>query len=179
MPVSKSALSVCCCLFLCAAASAQITITENDISRTVGDSFVFKICFDSTTVSVGAAGGPHTWTFDTASFSGSVVGSKIVNKDSTPLGGRFPDANIVIEQRSGPYAFWAYRKLDADQMLDIGAGMANAETIIGHAYTPPGINLDLPLTFGTQWQTTFGYTDTTSDTTQNRDLPGRHLPVPA
>ncbi|MCX6843402.1 MAG: T9SS type A sorting domain-containing protein [candidate division WOR-3 bacterium] len=167
MFVSKSALSVCCCLLLCAAAGAQITITEGDIPTTIGDSFAFKICFDSTTVSVGPTGGPHVWTFDTAAFSGMVVGSEIVDKDSTPLGARFPDANITIQQASGPYKFWAYRKLDADQMLDVGAGMANADTLIGYAYSPPGVNLDLPLTFGTQWLTTFGHTDTTSDTTQS------------
>ena len=61
---------------------------------------------------------------------------------------------------------WIYRKLDADQMLDLGVAMTNADTTVGVRYDPPGVNLDLPLTFGTQWQTTFGYTDTTSDTTQ-------------
>lgn len=166
MPVSKSALSFCCCLLLCAVAGAQITLTENDVPRAIGDSFVFKLWFDSATVSVGPAGGPHMWSFDTAAFPGMVLGSEIVDKDSTPFGARFPDANVTIEQASGPYKFWAYRKLDANQLLDIGAGMANADTSYAFSYNPPGVTLDLPLTFGTQWQTTFGYTDTTSDTTQ-------------
>jgi len=59
-----------CCLFLCAVAGAQITITKNDISTTIGDSVVFKtLVTGSTTVDVGPSGGPYVWTFDTAAFS--------------------------------------------------------------------------------------------------------------
>jgi hypothetical protein len=166
MSVSKSALSVFCCLFLCAVAGAQITITENDIPRTIGDTFVYKICFDSATVNVGAAGGPHVWTFDSAAFQGLVAPMAIVDNDSTPLGARFPDANVTLQMVSGPYGMWLYRKLDSTQMLELGVANSNADTIIGYVYDPPSVNLDLPLTFGTQWQTTFGYTDTTSDTTR-------------
>jgi hypothetical protein len=170
MSVSKSALSVFCCLFLCAVAGAQITITESDIPRTIGDTFVYKIGFDSTTVNVGAAGGPHVWTFDSAAFQGVVAPMGIVDKDSTPLGARFPDANVTLQVVSGPYGMWLYRKLGATQMLELGVANSNADTTIGHVYDPPSVNLDLPLTYGTQWQTTFGYTDTTSDTTQTVTL---------
>jgi hypothetical protein len=167
MPVSKSTLSVCCCLLLCAAAGAQITITESDISTTIGDSFQFKtLVTGSTTVDVGSSGGPHVWTFDTAAFSGLVVVNEIVDKATTPHGARFPDANIAIQQVYGAYGYWIYRKLDPNQMLDLGAAMSNGDTIFGFRYEPQCVNLDLPLTFGTQWQTTFGYTDTSSDTTQ-------------
>ena len=166
MSASKSVLTVFCCLFLCAAAGAQITITESDIPRTIGDTFVYKICFDNATVNVGAAGGPNVWMFDTAAFEGLVVPMAMVDKDSTPLGARFPDANVTLQMVFGPYGMWLYRKLDATQMLDLGAANSNVDTIIGNVFDPPGVNLDLPLTFGTQWQTTFGFTDTTSDTTQ-------------
>jgi hypothetical protein len=166
MPVSKSALSVYCCLFLCAVAGAQITITETDVPRTIGDTFVHKICFDSATVNVGATGGPNVWTFDTAAFAGPVAPMAVVDRNSTPLGARFPDANVTLQMVFGPYGMWLYRKLDSTQMLDLGAANSNADTVNGNVFDPPGVNLDLPLTFGTQWQTTFGFTDTTSDTTQ-------------
>ena len=91
MPASKSALSVCCCLLLCAVAGAQITITENDISTTIGDSVQFKVLVTgSTTVDVGSSGGPHVWTFDTAAFSGMVVVNELVDKAASPLGARTP-----------------------------------------------------------------------------------------
>jgi hypothetical protein len=168
MLVSKSALSVCCSLLLCAVAGAQITISESDISTTIGDSVLFKtLLTGSTTVDVGPSGGPHAWTFDTAAFSGMVVVNEIVDKATAPLSVRFPDANITIQQVYGPYGYWIYRKLDADQMLDLGMAMTNPAETMGVRYETPGVNLDLPLTFGTQWQTTFGYTDTTSDTTQS------------
>ena len=167
MSIRKLPLTVFCCLLLCAVAGAQITITENDISRTIGDSFQYKtLTSGSATVNVGSTGGPQVWTFDTAAFPGLVVVMEVVDKDSTPLGARFPDANITIQQVYGPYGLWVYRTLDADQMLDLGMAMSNGDTIFGFRYDPPGVNLDLPLTYGTQWQTTFGYTDTTSDTTR-------------
>jgi len=168
MFASKSVLSVCCCLLLCAVAGAQITITESDISTTIGDSVVFKtLVTGSTTVDVGPSGGPHVWTFDTAAFSGLVLVSELVDKATAPLGARFPDANIAIQQVYGPYGNWVFRSLGDSQMLDLGAVMTNATETLGVRYGTPGVNLDLPLTFGTQWQTTFGYTDTTSDTTQS------------
>jgi hypothetical protein len=166
MSVSRLVLSACCCLFLCAAASAQITITETDVPRTIGDTFVHKISFDSTPVNVGAAGGPNVWTFDTAAFEGLVAPMAVVDKDSTPLGARLPDANVTYQMVFGPYGMWVYRKLDATQMLDLGEANSNADTTIGHVFDPASVNLELPLTYGTQWQTDFGYTDTTSDTTQ-------------
>jgi hypothetical protein len=166
MLASKPALSICCCLFLCAAASAQITITETDIPRTIGDTSVFKFCFDSATVNVGAAGGPQVWTFDTAAFEGQVAPMAVVDKDSTPLGAWFPDANVTHQMMFGQYGMWLYRKLDPTQMLELGTANSNVDTTTGRVYNPPSVNLDLPLTYGTQWQTAFGYTDTTSDTTQ-------------
>jgi hypothetical protein len=168
MLVSKSALSVCCCLLLCATAGAQITITESDISTTIGDSAVFKtLVSGSTTVDVGSSGGPHVWTFDTAAFSGLVVVSELVDKATAPLNARFPDANIAIQQVYGPYGTWIYRSLSDSQLLDLGAVMIMPGDTFGARYETPGVNLDLPLTYETQWQTTFGYTDTTSDTTQS------------
>jgi hypothetical protein len=168
MLVSKSALSVCCCLLLCAAAGAQITLTRSDISTTIGDSVQFKaLVTGSTTVDAGSSGGPHVWTFDTAAFSGLVVVNELVDKATAPLGARFPDANITIQQVYGPYGYWVYRSLNDSQMLDLGMAMTNPGETLGARYETPGVNLELPLTFGTQWQTTFGYTDTTSDTTQS------------
>ena len=168
MLVSKSTLSVCCCLLLCAVASAQITVTESDISATIGDSVQFKVLVTgSTTVDVGSSGGPHVWTFDTAAFSGLVVVNEIVDKATAPFGARFPDANVAIQQVFGPYGYWMYRSLSDSQMLDLGMAMTNPAETLGVRYETPGVNLDLPLTFGTQWQTTFGYTDTTSDTTRS------------
>jgi len=168
MTASKLALSVCCCLLLCAVAGAQITISESDISTTLGDSVLFKtLVTGSTAVDVGPSGGPHVWTFDTAAFSGLVLVSELVDKATAPLGARFPDANIAIQQVYGPYGNWVFRSLSDSQMLDLGAVMTNATETLGVRYETPGVNLDLPLTFGTQWQTTFGYTDTTSDTTQS------------
>lgn len=168
MTVSKSALTVCWCLFLCAVAGAQITITENDISATIGDSVQFKVLvMDSTTVNVGSSGGPHVWTFDTAAFSGMVVGSEIVDKATTPFGARFPDANITIQQVFGPYGIWIYRNLSDSQLLNLGMGITSPGETLGARYETPEVNLELPLTFGTEWQTTFGYTDTTSDSTQS------------
>ena len=102
MLVSKSALSVCCCLLLCAAASAQITITESDIPRTIGDSFQYKIGLATARPSTSARpAGRNVWTFDTAAFAGLVAGMELVDKATTPLGARFPDANITIEQVYG------------------------------------------------------------------------------
>jgi hypothetical protein len=167
MSASKSVLTVFCCVFLCAVAGAQITISESDISTTIGDSVLFKtLVTGSTTVDVGSSGGPHVWTFDTAAFSGLVLVNELVDKATAPLSARFPDANIAIQQVYGPYGNWIYRSLSDSQMLDLGAVMTNATETLGVRYGTPGVNLDLPLTFGTQWQTTFGYTDTTSDTTQ-------------
>ena len=158
MLVSKSALSVCCCLLLGATAVAQITIAEGDIPNAIGDSFTYKVTLSEANVSVGSAGGPHVWTFDTT-FAGAFTGMELVDKANTPRGSMFPDANVAIEQVYGPYGMWIYRKLDVDRMLDLGMAMTNAAETLCFRYDPAGVNLDLPLTFGTQWQTTFGYTD--------------------
>jgi hypothetical protein len=168
---AKWAVLAISCLVLCATAGAQITLTENNIPRTIGDSFQFKtLITGSADVNVGSTGGPHTWTFDTASFPGMVVTMEIVDKATSPMGARFPDANVVAQQVYGPYGYWVYRKLDADQQLDLGMAMSNPDTLIGFRYDPAGVNIDLPFTLGTQWVTTFGYTDTTSDTTQSAIL---------
>jgi len=74
----------------------------------------------STAVNVGSAGGPQTWTFDTASYAGYVVGWELVDRDSTPAGPQFPEANLTGQEMLGPYGFWIYRKLDATQMVDLG-----------------------------------------------------------
>ncbi len=165
MSLTKSVLTACC-LLLGATASAQITITEDDVPRALGDSLLYKHVANSTTVDVGAAGGPHTWTFDTSTYVGYVLWATNVDKATAPMNERFPDANLVIAQILGPYGFYGYRKLDADKLLDLGMVQQNAETVIGSVYTPPAVNLDLPCTLGTQWLTTYSYTDTTSDTTQ-------------
>ncbi len=152
-----------CCL-LAGVAAAQVTIEQGDVPQTIGDSTRYKYVQSWATVDNGSPGGPQTWTFDTSTYIGYVLTQTIVDKASTPFADRFPDANLAAMEPRGPYTLYIYNKLDADALLECGFGAFFGTSGIARANVPPAVILDLPATFGSNWQTAFTVTDTAGDT---------------
>jgi hypothetical protein len=157
-------LAVGCCL-LASMASAQITIQAGDVPQTVGDSCRYKYVANSGTVDNGSPGGPHTWTFDTASYVGYVLTTTCVDKATTPFADRFPEANLVTSEPRGQYTLFVYDKLQADGLLECGFGAQFGGGGMVQVNVPFAINVPLPATLGTTWQTDYTVTDTAGDTT--------------
>jgi hypothetical protein len=162
MPKTTSVLVACC--LLAGAALAQVTITEGDVPRTLGDSTRYKYVQSWATVDNGPAGGPHTWTFDTSTYIGYVLTQTIVDRASTPFAERFPDANLAAMEPRGAYTLYVYNRLDPDALQEHGFGAYFGTSGIARANVPPAMVLDLPATLGTSWQTAFTVTDTAGDT---------------
>lgn len=162
MPRTTSVVLACC--LLAGAASAQVTINQGDVPQSIGDSTSYKYVQNSATVNNGSTGGPQTWTFDTSTYIGYVLTQTIVDKASTPFADRFPDANLAAKEPRGSYTLFTYNRLDADAVLECGYGVQFGMGGIVRVNAPPAVQLDLPATMGTNWQTAFTVTDTAGDT---------------
>jgi len=165
MVVTRFFAAACCYLALATGVGAQITIEASEVPQTVGDSFRFKYNQGTSTVDVGQPGGPHTWVFDTASYTGYVLTTTHVDPDSTPFPAVFPDAGIAMREPRGPMTLYVFRGLDTGQVTDYGFGAETEDTAFARVFSPPGVHIDLPATLGTSWQTAYSYTDTADDTT--------------
>jgi hypothetical protein len=152
-----------CCL-LAGMASAQITIEAGDVPQTIGDSCRYKYVGNSGTVDNGSPGGPNTWTFDTSTYVGYVLTSTCVDKATTPFADRFPEANLVTSEPRGQYTLFVYDKLQADGLLECGFGAQFGGGGMARVNVPFAMNIPLPATLGTTWQTDYTVTDTTNDT---------------
>lgn len=148
------------CLVLAVPAPAQITIQMADVPGTVGDTFIVKNASSDVTVNVGNTGGPQTWTFDTSSYVGDLRVSSIVDKGSTPFAAWFPEADFVAAEPMGPFVMYIYDKLTAGELLGLGYGLdGGSQTRVGIA-VPQSVLLDLPMTLGTEWNSSFVNNDT-------------------
>jgi len=141
-------------------ASAQITIEAADIPQTVGDSGQYKYCASEATVNNGESGGPQTWTFDTSAYTGYVLTTTVVDKATTPLGDRFPEANLVTSEPRGQYTLFVYDKLQVDALLECGYGIWFGSGGRAWVQVPAVRNVQFPATLGTSWQTDYTVHDT-------------------
>lgn len=126
---------------LAATASAQITLSQNDIGP-FGRKLTVKVDETNPNVSAGNAGANQSWTV--GALGEDVVDTfTFVNPAFTPFGGDFPSADICMQSSSGVYG---YASLNTTGFTLLGqedqySGMyvytyPNAETI-----------LDFPLTY--------------------------------
>ncbi len=165
MSVKRLVLAAGLCL-LVGPARAQITITAGDIPQVIGDSFIYDYLNQTdATVNNGSPGGPHTWTFDTATYVGALYTTSVVNKASTPFAAQFPDANrATMEPRGGGVVLYDYFKIDAGAMLVEGTGNYDNGILKAFIFNPPTTEIRLPATYGNSWQTGYTIRDTFIDT---------------
>jgi hypothetical protein len=152
------------CLLLTGIAGAQITIESGDVPQTIGDSCRYKYVANSATVDNGLPGGPHTWTFDTASYVGYVLTTTIVDKATTPFAASFPDANLATREPRGAYTLFVYDKVQTDGLLELGYGADFGGGGKVWKELPSVVNVQFPATLGVAWQTSYTVNDTTGDT---------------
>lgn len=165
MSAEWSSTTVLCCLVLCSAALAQITINAGDVPQTFGHEFHYKSAGrEGATVNVGPPGGPQTWTFDTSTYVGSPRLITGVDPSGTPFGDRFPAASYATSDPMGPFTMYVYQKITPDEVLGLGYGLdGGSQTRVGVA-VPPALQLDLPATLGTAWTSVSAMSDTSGDT---------------
>ena len=124
---------------LAATASAQITLSQNDIGP-FGRKMTVKVDDTNPSVSAGNAGANQSWTV-------GVLGEDIVdtftfvNPAFTPYGNEFPSADIAMTTSSGVYG---YATLNAAGFSLIGQRDAFA---YDYTYTNPETVLDFPLAY--------------------------------
>ncbi|GEM_PF-1490826 len=151
-----------CLLVLFASAQAQITITRADIPSHLNDTFLYKRNSGIATVNVGSAGGPNSWTFDTATFVGARQYHAVVDKNATPFGGLFPGANVAYatEGESTLVNAYTFFQLSDSEFDCEGMGLEFTDTLLHRAYQPHALAAPLPLTYEQSWQTSYAWTDT-------------------
>ncbi|MEJ2635456.1 MAG: T9SS type A sorting domain-containing protein [Calditrichia bacterium] len=144
---------------------AQITITSNEIPSQTGYKYYEYGVSDSTgngfPVNVGQSGGPHSWNFDAATYSGG--GSQkttIVDVASTPFSADFPTANLAYLYSADSGNIYFYLKNSDTELLGLGSG-SEIQGIKSTLIQEPGdILIKYPFTYGTAWSS--DYTDTLS-----------------
>ncbi|MEO0107679.1 MAG: FlgD immunoglobulin-like domain containing protein [candidate division WOR-3 bacterium] len=140
--------------------SAQITITRNEVPDAIGDTFVLKYATEIAPVSVGEPGGPQTWTFDTSTYTGGITHLLVVDKNETPFGEVFPDANLCY--RTGPLegsAAYGFYVLADDALRGLGMGYVEPEPDV-EVFDPAQLVCPLPHSFGNEWSVEYGWVDT-------------------
>jgi hypothetical protein len=150
-----------CWILLLGKGLAQITITPADIPSHVGDTFQYKRNDVVATVNVGQSGGPHTWTFDTASFTGPVKYQAVVDKNTTPFAGLFPTANVTYATQGDTSLVNAYTffQLGSTELDGQGVGLQFTDTLQSRVYQPVELAAPMPMTYGQTWQSSYGWTD--------------------
>jgi hypothetical protein len=158
--VSRSA--ALCLLVLFATAQAQITITRAGIPAHLNDTFLYKRNSGTATVNVGSAGGPNSWTFDTAAFVGARQYQAVVDKNATPFGGLFPGANVsyATEGESTLLNAYTFFQLSDSEYDGEGMGLEFTDTLLHRVYQPHALVMPLPLTYGHSWHCSYGWSDT-------------------
>ncbi|HDQ99167.1 MAG TPA: hypothetical protein ENN51_02625 [candidate division WOR-3 bacterium] len=146
-------------LVLSAVAGAQTTIPWNRIPSAVGTVLEFKRndIFEPAPVQVGNPGGPHTWTFDTT-FAGFRFASHIVDKDETPFGAEFPDANLATRgDDSEPVVAYTFSNLSQQAYDMLGIGMTTTSDTVSVRYDSSLKWVALPLAMGASWRSASSY----------------------
>jgi hypothetical protein len=159
-------------LLVLATAQAQITITRADIPSHVNDTFLYKRNTGVATVNIGSAGGPNTWTFDTAGFAGSLKYQAVVDKNTTPFGGLFPAANVAYATQGDSTLVNAYTffQLSNDEFDCEGMGLEFTDTLLHRVYQPHEQAAPLPLTYGQSWHGSYGWSDTMLSVVMTTDV---------
>jgi hypothetical protein len=134
-------------------AFAQITLERSELPQQIGDSMRHKYNIGTATVQVLEPGGPQTWEFDTAGFTGGLRWNTIIDPADAPFPELFPDLNRVERTTpdSGDYSGFTYIRLDDDALNLLGLGYSDSETTYANAYDSWFKMLALPVTFGDAW----------------------------
>ncbi len=139
-------------------ASAQITITSNDILGLIGSEQVGEYDSSSTiTVNVGTAGENQSWDF-TANSTNMEYTLSFLTPQETPFNDDFPQANFVtfsdLSQADTIYHFYSYATITSSKFLTLGSGnIINIPNEYDTSYAT--FNEDetpLPLTYGQKWE---------------------------
>ncbi len=163
----KVIAAICGLVLFGSVAMAQITLDQSEVPSQVGDTFWYKYNSDTANVTPGAAGGPHTWVFDTSLYAGQVEDMRIVDKAGTPFAADFPDANVCYSQDGPGVMMYYYHGLFPTEYRSYGQGwqIFIPDTSFAQVYHPTCLTLPLPATMGTDWDSYYVWTDTANDTT--------------
>jgi hypothetical protein len=135
------------------AASAQITVTSNDILGLIGKSQIFELdTTKSITVNVGTAGGNQTWDFRSLILRANNFTYQFLAPQGTPFAANFPQANFVqkntlpLEPGSASYSYF---RVIASGLQQLGSATQTPDTTFVRAsnFTPS----PLPVQFGATW----------------------------
>jgi hypothetical protein len=140
--------------------TAQITIGQDDIPHTLGDTMYYKFSDSLETITIGDTGGPQDWTFDT-NFEGNTAPVLVVDKNSTPFGAEFPDANLTWDYMWDDTShFYFFAQRTASYMTEEGFGFDVPETTFAWPWDVSDTVLVFPLTYGDEWTSHAMKTDT-------------------
>ena len=110
-----------------ASSQAQIVLTSDEIPSTSGVMNEYYINTEKTDqVDVGHSGDPQTWDFSQGSKADSVA-ELVVDRDDTPFGEDFPEANVVYHTDGiniagiDTAAGFMYMRLDENEFALLGA----------------------------------------------------------
>lgn len=162
-------------------ATAQISITSEDITNLIGESRSLTT-FSSTDAQiqaiVDADGANQTWDFSQVSHSDTLhaVTNYYASGDGLPGGEEFPETNYAIEVMMGiespdvDSAAWVFNQIKDDSALTLGGSYVMEDPDTGEpdtltfSYDPPNLNFILPVTYGDTWtHTSTFFTETTEE----------------
>ncbi len=148
--VILTAVTVC---LLAVPAPAQITIERGNLSQQYGDSLRQKYNVGTVGVNVLEPGGPHTWVFDTAAFTGALRWFVVVDPALAPFRDTFPDANYVDHMipDDSTVSTYDYMRLEDDALNLLGTAVVGVDTSYLQILDAWYKMLVLPLGFGDAW----------------------------
>ena len=120
-----------CSFTLVTAATAQITITEQDMLATfaAGNMTSSNLGLESGNIDIGKPGGGNTWDFSSVTFEIVVPWATIDPSDGYEEG-TFPTANACVEssfsEEGITYEVWTYSRIDGS-MYELGITGRNTD----------------------------------------------------
>jgi hypothetical protein len=154
-------LAISALLLLPGIGTAQIVLTQSDLSASLAPGMSYDSHIDTSRASVNV-GSPsasaQTWDF-TGRIFGSLYEEMYVNPASTPFTGLFPSATVVLynndSSSAGKYETWTYGQLTTTDYLNVGtvtqvSGTAHDTTIVD-SLQPAQLVIKIPLQYNLSW----------------------------
>lgn len=154
-------LAISALLLLPGIATAQIVLTQSDLSASLapGKSYDSHVDTSRASVNVGSpSASAQTWDF-TGRVYGSLYRVMYPNPASTPFTGLFPSASVASYSKdsssAGKYETWTYGQLTTTDYLNVGSvirvsGTAHDTTIVD-SLQPAQSVIKIPLQYNLSW----------------------------
>ncbi len=127
-------------------AFGQILIDWTEIPNEADTRWVKNIAYEQT-VSLGSAGGPHTWAFTSQPMGSDSCVNIIKSCWQTPYWDSFPSANLCYASIEGPDTAYLYMHLAMAYLANLGIVGQDSDDVYVQEYIPPDTN-NLPEVYG-------------------------------